>query len=82
MAWWVRHSLTTLSECWSEHRERLMGHGSSDRSEGIGEWVGAQTPQDITAKTTAEMKTANMVVLIKAEQAPMLWSIDPDINDG
>lgn len=56
--------------------------GSSDLTEGIGGWVGAQTPQDITGKTTAEMKTANMVALLNAAQTPMPWTIDPDINDG
>ena len=54
---------------------------TSELANGIGGWTGGQTPQDITGKTTAQMKTAEMVILLNAGQTPAPWTIDPSIND-
>ena len=56
--------------------------GSSGLADGIGGWLGTPTAQDITGKTTAEMRTTAMVALLNATQTPMPWTIDPDLNDG
>lgn len=55
---------------------------TSGLSSGIGGWIGPETPQDITGKTTAEMKTTALVDLLNAAQVPAPWTIDPSINDG
>ncbi|MGV9012833.1 MAG: T9SS type A sorting domain-containing protein [Flavobacteriales bacterium] len=55
---------------------------SSALADGIGGWTGPETSQEITGKTTAEMKTPNMVSLLNAAQVPAPWTIDPAINDG
>ncbi|MCB0757021.1 MAG: T9SS type A sorting domain-containing protein [Flavobacteriales bacterium] len=55
---------------------------TSGLSSGIGGWLGPETPQDITGKTTAEMKTTAMVDLLNAAQVPAPWTIEPSINDG
>lgn len=55
---------------------------SSALANGIGGWTGTETPQVITGKTTAEMKTTAMVGLLNAAQTPAPWTIDPSINDG
>ncbi|MEO7082043.1 MAG: T9SS type A sorting domain-containing protein, partial [Flavobacteriales bacterium] len=55
---------------------------TSELANGIGGWTGPQTPQDITGKTTAEMKTAAMVTLLNAGQNPAPWTFDSSINDG
>lgn len=55
---------------------------TSELVDGIGGWTGPQTLQEITGKTTAEMKSAAMVDLLNAAQVPTPWTIDPSVNDG
>lgn len=55
---------------------------SSALIDGIGGWTGTQTAQEITGKTSAEMKSAEMISLLNAAQAPAPWTIYPSINDG
>lgn len=55
---------------------------SSGMTEGVGGFGGAPVTPDITGKTTAEMKTAEMVDLLNAGSTEAPWSIDPNTNDG
>ncbi|MBX2983161.1 MAG: T9SS type A sorting domain-containing protein [Flavobacteriales bacterium] len=55
---------------------------TSGLANGIGGWLGAESPQEITGKTTAEMKTTTMVDLLNGTQTSAPWTIDPSINDG
>ncbi|MBP8822879.1 MAG: T9SS type A sorting domain-containing protein [Flavobacteriales bacterium] len=55
---------------------------TSAHATGIGGWEGPQTPQEITGKTTVEMKTLDMVDSLNFGQTNGPWTIDPSINDG
>ncbi|WP_310991556.1 GLUG motif-containing protein [Aequorivita marina] len=55
---------------------------SSGMTEGVGGFGGAPITPDITEKTTAEMKTSEMVDLLNADSPDGPWSIDPNTNDG
>lgn len=55
---------------------------SSGMTEAVGGFGGAPTNPDITAKTTAEMKSPEMVDLLNANNPEGPWSIDASTNDG
>ena len=55
---------------------------TSEHEDAIGGYMGAPLELDITGKTTAEMKTAEMVNLLGQGQNESPWTINPDINDG
>lgn len=66
--------MNVTNSYWDTESSGLVG--------GIGGWTGPQTPQDITGKTTAEMKAAAIVTLLNTGQPAAPWTIDPSINDG
>ena len=55
---------------------------TSGASQAVAEWAGAPATVDITGKTTAEMKTAEMVTLLNQNQTGTPWTIDANSNDG
>lgn len=55
---------------------------SSGMTEGVGGFGGTPSTPDITGKTTAEMKTSEMVDLLNAGAPDGPWSIDSSVNDG
>lgn len=55
---------------------------SSAMTNGVGGFGGAPITPDITDKTTAEMKSADMVDLLNAGIPEGPWSIDSNENDG
>ncbi|CAM3982794.1 T9SS type A sorting domain-containing protein [Flavobacterium antarcticum] len=55
---------------------------SSGASEAVAEWAGAPGTVDITGKTTAEMKMAELVTLLNQNQTGTPWTIDANVNDG
>lgn len=55
---------------------------SSGMTEGVGGFGGAPVTPDITGKTTAEMKSSEMVDLLNADSSDGPWSIDANTNDG
>ena len=55
---------------------------SSGMTEGVGTIQGPPVTPDITALTTAEMKSAETVDLLNAGSTVAPWSIDPSVNDG
>lgn len=55
---------------------------TSQHTEGIGGWEGPQTPQEISGKTTLEMKSAGMVDSLNSGQTDGPWTINASVNDG
>lgn len=55
---------------------------SSGMTEGVGGFSGPPSTPDITGKTTAEMKTSELVDLLNAGSTESPWLIDAGINDG
>ncbi|WP_026451149.1 T9SS type A sorting domain-containing protein [Aequorivita capsosiphonis] len=55
---------------------------SSGMTEAVGGFAGAPVTPDITGKTTAEMKTTELVDLLNAGSTDAPWSIEATINDG
>ena len=55
---------------------------SSGMTEGVGGFGGAPAPTNIIGKTTAEMKTSEMVDLLNAGIPNGPWSINSNENDG
>lgn len=67
-------SVTTENNYWDlETSEHLVA---------IGGWLGAEGVVDVTSKTTAEMKTQDMIDLLNANQTEMPWTIEDGVNDG
>lgn len=54
----------------------------SEHENAVGGWTEPEVSLDVTGKTTAEMKTAEMVSDLNQSQNPAPWTIDPDKNDG
>lgn len=55
---------------------------TSGTMEAVGGFLGAPVSYGIEGKTTAEMKTAELVTLLNAGSTDNVWSIDPSLNDG
>lgn len=55
---------------------------ASAQDSAVGGWLGPVAPIETYGKTTAEMKTAQMVNDLNQEQQPTPWTIDPQVNDG
>ncbi|MDN3723258.1 T9SS type A sorting domain-containing protein [Aequorivita sp. SDUM287046] len=55
---------------------------SSGMTEGVGVIQGPPVTPDITAKTTSEMKSTELVDLLNAGSSAAPWSIDQNTNDG
>lgn len=55
---------------------------SSGMTEGVGGIQGPPVTPDVTALTTAEMKSAETVDLLNAGSPEAPWAIDPSVNEG
>lgn len=55
---------------------------SSAITDGVGGFGGAPVTPDITAKTTTEMKTSEIINLLNAGSTESPWSVDLNTNDG
>ncbi|PWH85937.1 T9SS type A sorting domain-containing protein [Brumimicrobium oceani] len=67
-------SVGTLNNFWDTE--------TSQHVDAVGGWQGAPGTPDITAKTTAEMKTTAMVDLLNAGDANGPWKLNSFENDG
>lgn len=91
----IKNSYATGTVLSPEFAGGFIGYGANAVTEncywdmtasGMGAGIGGGplTPEDadITGKTTAEMKTQEMVDMLNAAQVSTPWAIDPVINDG